>query len=72
MSKMDKGKVVETDADKTGAEGQEPKPLRYVNPHYTIGGVPARDLTADEAAKHGATIAAAQAASRVVIYQEAE
>ena len=51
-------------------QGQEQKPLRYVNPHYTIPGVPARDLTAEEAARHGATIAAVQAASRLVVYQE--
>ena len=51
--------------------GQTARPLRYVNPHYTIGGVPARDLTAEEAHKHRARIAAAQAASGVVIYREA-
>ena len=52
--------------------GVQVRPLRYVNTNYVITGVPARDLSADEAAKYGPTIAAAQAAGRVVIYQEVE
>lgn len=52
--------------------GVQALPLRYVNPNYTIVGVPGRDLSADEARRYGARIAAAQACSGVVIYQESE
>lgn len=48
------------------------RPLRYVNPNYVITGVPARDLTADEARRFGPLIEAAQAAAGVLIYGEVE
>ena len=44
--------------------------LRYVNPHFTIPGVPARDLSAEEAAVYRTYIDEAQANSRVTIYEE--
>lgn len=62
----DAGKGVGTDAVALA----EARPLRYVNANYVITGVPARDLSADEARVYGATVAAVQAASGVIIYEE--
>ena len=58
--------------DSAPDSGAQSLPLRYVNAHYTIVGVPARDLSADEARRYGAKIAAVQAASSIMIYQEVE
>lgn len=44
--------------------------LRYINPNYTIPGVPSRDLTVTEAQRLIGRITEAQTNSRVIIYQE--
>lgn len=49
---------------------QTAKPMRYADPNYTIPGVPARDLSAEEAARFAARIQEVQTNCNLVIYEE--
>lgn len=64
-------KEQETEASNDTVTAQE-SPLRYVGDGEYIMGVPARDLSATEAAMYGATIMATAAATGRVLYAPME
>lgn len=64
-------KEQETEASNDTVTAQA-SPLRYVGDGEYVYGVPARNLSADEAATYGATITATAAATGRVLYAPME
>lgn len=72
MARKQEETVEATTEASTGTVTAQASPLRYVGDGEYIYGVPARNLSAAEAAMHGATITETAAATGRVLYAPME